>query len=64
MVSDLEGCFVLFKSKLIFLYYYILIMLTFLKNTICAPYSIPIGLINTYTDFKFDFCYEPNLCLE
>ena len=33
-------------------------MLTFLKNTICAPYSIPIGLINTYTDFKFDFCYE------
>ena len=54
MVLDLEGCFVLFKL----LYYYILTMLTFLKNTICAPYSIPIGLINTYSDFKFDFCYE------
>ena len=29
-----------------------------LKDVICAPYSIPVGLINTFTDYKFDFCYE------
>ena len=33
-------------------------MISFLKDTICAPYSIPVGLINTYTDYKFDFCYR------
>lgn len=33
-------------------------MIDFLRDTICAPYSIPVGLINTKTDFKFDFCYR------
>lgn len=33
-------------------------MIDFLRDTICAPYSIPVGLINTYSDFKFDFCYR------